>query len=225
MEIVKKSFRRLFITLLFIGALMTTLQVISGLSIQDIGSWYEQQPSTASEPDIVRKSPQVKTNLQPKEIPVKKVGDRNGTSILDTANWEERPTKTVTATGYTAGKESTGKTPQHPMYGVTYSGVKVTRNTFSTIAADPNVFPIGTILYIPDYGYGVVADTGSAIKGKTIDLYYKTVEDVYEEWGKKQVEVYVLKKGDGHLTEKTMKKLNNNKPMEVYRQLAYQEAT
>ena len=44
----------------------------------------------------------------------------------------------VTATGYTAGYESTGKKPGHPQYGITYSGVKVKRdrNTLSTIAAD-----------------------------------------------------------------------------------------
>ena len=74
----------------------------------------------------------------------------------------------VTATGYTAGYESTGKKPGHPQYGITYSGVKVKRdrNTLSTIAADPDVFPLGSILYIPGYGYGIVADIGSAIKGQ-----------------------------------------------------------
>lgn len=72
----------------------------------------------------------------------------------------------VIATGYTAGVESTGKRPGHPQYGITYSGVKVRRDQVSTIAADPRLFPIGTLLYIPGYGYGVVADTGSAIKGK-----------------------------------------------------------
>lgn len=47
-------------------------------------------------------------------------------------------TVTVVATGYTAGYESTGKRPNHPDYGITYSGVKVRRDkkTVSTIAAD-----------------------------------------------------------------------------------------
>src|SRR5690625_2153672 len=35
------------------------------------------------------------------------------------------PSKKVVATGYTAGVESTGKTADHPQYGITYSGVKV----------------------------------------------------------------------------------------------------
>lgn len=83
---------------------------------------------------------------------------------LDTSLYERTR---VTATGYTAGVESTGKTPGDPAYGITYSGLPVERNTYSTIAADPAVFPIGSILFVPGYGYGVVADTGSAIKGNT----------------------------------------------------------
>ena len=107
----------------------------------------------------------------------------------------------VIATGYSAGYESTGKTPDHPQYGITYSGLRVRRDLLSTIAADPNVFPLGTILWIPGYGYGIVADTGSAIKGNKIDLYFETVEDVYREWGKKKVNVYVIELGEGKVTE------------------------
>ena len=81
-------------------------------------------------------------------------------------DWSKYPKTTVIATGYTAGFESTGKNESHPEYGITYSGVKVKRDLYSTVAADLSVFPIGTILFIPEYGYGVVADKGGAIKGK-----------------------------------------------------------
>ncbi|WP_420794136.1 3D domain-containing protein [Paenibacillus qinlingensis] len=117
----------------------------------------------------------------------------------------------VTATGYSAGKESTGKTPDHPTYGITYSGIKVMRDdkALSTIAADTRVFPLGTVLFIPGYGYGVVADTGSAIKGKKIDLYFNTKDQVYKEWGKKTVKVFVVKKGNGKVTEVIWKQLKD----------------
>ncbi|MDQ0159498.1 3D domain-containing protein [Alkalibacillus salilacus] len=111
------------------------------------------------------------------------------------------PTRTVLATGYTAGYESTGKTKDHPQYGITYSGLQVQRGSLSTIAADLNHFPLGTVLYIPDYGYGIVMDIGGAIKGNKIDLYYEDVDDVYNNWGKKEVEVYVIEEGDGSVTE------------------------
>lgn len=117
----------------------------------------------------------------------------------------------VTATGYYAGHESTGKNPGHPEYGVTFSGMKVLRDvtSFSTIAADPAIFPIGTVLYIPGYGYGVVADTGGAIKGNRIDLYFETKNQVYKEWGKKTLNVFVVRKGNGKLNETVWNQLKN----------------
>lgn len=118
------------------------------------------------------------------------------------------PKVKVVATGYYAGVESTGKQPSHPLYGITYSGVKVKRDVFSTIAADPHVFPLGTVMYIPGYGYGVVADTGSAIKGHIIDLYFETIEDVFSQWGKKSVDVYIIERGNGRVTEEMLERLN-----------------
>lgn len=118
------------------------------------------------------------------------------------------PTVQVTATGYTAGVESTGKTIDHPEYGITYSGVQVRRDVYSTVAADLNLFPLGTVLYIPNYGYGVVSDKGSAIVGNKIDLYFDTVDDVYEQWGKKLITVYVIKYGSGRVTEKILNEYN-----------------
>ncbi|MFY0544745.1 3D domain-containing protein [Brevibacillus sp. H7] len=121
---------------------------------------------------------------------------------------EQYPKVRVVATGYTAGYESTGKDPSHPSYGITYSGVKVRRDEYSTIAADLRVFPLGTVLYIPGYGYGVVADKGGAIRGNKIDLYFHTKQDVFKQWGKKSLEVYVVHRGEGKVTEVMMNMLN-----------------
>lgn len=134
-------------------------------------------------------------------------------SDIDLSLFEKR---TVVATGYTAGYESTGKHPGHPQYGVTFSGVQVRRDLYSTIAADPTVFPLGTILYIPNYGYGIVADTGSAIKGNKIDLYYETVEDVFNLWGKRTVDVYVISYGEGYVTEAMLDHYNHQDAVQVY---------
>lgn len=130
-------------------------------------------------------------------------------SIEVLSMFAQYPKHKVIATGYTPGPESTGKNRSHPAYGITYSGVKVRRDTFSTIAADIKVFPLGTILYIPGYGYGIVSDTGSAIKGNKIDLFFDTVEDVFREWGKKTVDVYIIEMGEGKVDEQTLHELNN----------------
>jgi 3D (Asp-Asp-Asp) domain-containing protein len=139
-------------------------------------------------------------------------------ALEDAFDWSKYPKKTVIATGYTAGYESTGKNENHPEYGITYSGVKVKRDLYSTVAADLSVFPIGTILFIPGYGLGVVADKGGAIKGNKVDLYYETVEDVYNKWGKKEIEVYIIEQGNGKLTETELQALNEDKSMQVFRQ-------
>ncbi|OMF10777.1 hypothetical protein BK127_26630 [Paenibacillus sp. FSL H7-0331] len=154
----------------------------------------------------VKDSGPVKAKPEPAEIQTSEINysRTNNYSKLPNLNQDlSKYTATeVIATGYFAGKESTGKNPGHPEYGVTFSGLKVQRNknSLSTIAADPTVFPIGSVLYIPGYGYGVVADTGSAIKGNRIDLYFETKDQVYKEWGKKTLHVFVVKKGEGKIT-------------------------
>jgi len=52
--------------------------------------------------------------------------------------------------------------------GVTSSGAMARPGT---IAADTSIYPYGTIMHIPGYGYARVEDTGGAIKGQHIDLY------------------------------------------------------
>lgn len=128
------------------------------------------------------------------------------------------PVHTVVATGYTAGIESTGKQPGDVGYGITYAGVDVRRDVYSTIAADLNTYPLGTILYVPGYGYGVVTDIGSAIQGNKIDLYYETVDDVYNEWGKQTIDVYVVRVGNGTITEEEIMRLNEEEPIHVSQQ-------
>jgi len=96
----------------------------------------------------------------------------------------------VEATGYTAGYESTGKRPGDPGYGITATGAKAQRGV---VAVDPKVIPYGTQMYIPGYGYGVALDTGSAIKGNRIDLFFDTVEEA-NNWGRKWVTIQLLGK-------------------------------
>ncbi|MFC4023706.1 3D domain-containing protein [Oceanobacillus longus] len=156
------------------------------------------------------------SNVKQKYISSDEIEDPK--TIEEVIDFDQYPVATVLATGYTAGIESTGKTPDHPEYGITFSGVKVKRDLYSTIAADLDIYPLGTILYIPDYGYGVVADKGSAIKGNKIDLFYHSVEDVFSEWGKKEIEVYIVEMGNGKLNEEQLIQLNEEETMQVFRQ-------
>ena len=52
--------------------------------------------------------------------------------------------------------------------GITASGAPVTAGL--TVAADQNIFPFGTILYIEGIGVRVVQDRGADIQGKHLDV-------------------------------------------------------
>ncbi|MBE9912568.1 hypothetical protein G8C92_00765 [Paenibacillus donghaensis] len=186
--------------------------------IVDINKEKAGRLAMKSKKDFLPQYPMALPALVKPETKVNQPGKKQGT-VAVTAPRQNQIIHTVKvmATGYTAGYESTGKRPSHPQYGITYSGVKVRRdkNTISTIAADPRVFPMGTILYIPDYGYAVVADVGSAIKGRKIDLYFVTTKQVYKEWGKKEVEVQVIRRGNGKCSEKMLDTLG--KAIQTYK--------
>ena len=98
------------------------------------------------------------------------------------------------ATSYTASFEDTGKHPDHPAFGITYTGMRVREGM---IAVDPRVIPLGTKVYVevpgpaPDYGFAIASDIGSAIKGNLIDLYFDSAERV-RQWGRRKVVVYIL---------------------------------
>lgn len=186
---------------LFIAALLTTIHVFTNLTFSHFKSTDSGLKHTA---------------IQKKIIPGITIATHTlMAEKLDTSQFES---KTVVATGYTAGIESTGKVPGDLAYGITFSGLPVQRDVYSTVAADPSVFPIGTVLFVPGYGYGVVADTGSAIKGNRIDLYYETVEAVYDEWGKQEVDVYIIKEGDGTLTQEQFNELNKQNSIHGFRE-------
>jgi uncharacterized protein YabE (DUF348 family)/3D (Asp-Asp-Asp) domain-containing protein len=99
-----------------------------------------------------------------------------------------RRSMTMVATAYDPGPASTGKSPGHPAYGITASGM---RAGYGVVAVDPRVIPLGTRLYIPGYGNAVAGDTGGAIKGNRIDLGYATYGEAIR-YGRQTVTVYVL---------------------------------
>ena len=92
-------------------------------------------------------------------------------------------------TYYTAGPESTGKTPDHPAYGITRSGAVVEEGR--TIAADWSVLEPGTKVYIDGIGERIVEDTGGAIVDKCIDVYVEDVE-IARQLGRHKADVWIV---------------------------------
>lgn len=76
--------------------------------------------------------------------------------------------------------------------GKTATGINLRANpNVKIIAVDPRVIPLGTKVYVEGYGYAVAADTGSAIKGNKIDVFFATKSEAYR-WGRKKVKIKIL---------------------------------
>ena len=72
------------------------------------------------------------------------------------------------------------------------------------IAADTRVFPMGTIFFIPGYGWGRVEDTGGDIKGYHIDLYFEGHRTA-QEWGVRIKDVKVWRPpGSGQVKKRIL---------------------
>lgn len=81
-------------------------------------------------------------------------------------------TLTVTATGYAIrGRTATGAP-----------------TGWGIVAVDPSMIPLGTRMTIPGYGSGVAADTGSAVQGATIDLWFPSLAQA-RAWGRRTVTI------------------------------------
>ncbi len=105
----------------------------------------------------------------------KRAASMSGSPTQPVATAESGPrTITVTATGYT-------------LRGSTSTGIQTGAGV---VAVDPSVIPLGTRLTIPGYGTGVAADTGGALHGNMIDLWFPTMQQA-RAWGRRTVTVTI----------------------------------
>jgi 3D (Asp-Asp-Asp) domain-containing protein/peptidoglycan hydrolase CwlO-like protein len=83
------------------------------------------------------------------------------------------------------GREITVSATGYALHGNTASGLPV---GWGVVAVDPSVIPLGTHMTIPGYGEAVAADTGGAIVGATIDLWFPSVAQA-DAWGRRTVTI------------------------------------
>lgn len=129
--------------------------------------------------------------------PVSNIIEKGTKDVILTSrgNTSYRKAITMSATAYDLSFESCGKNPGDKWYGITASGTKARPGV---VAVDPKVIPLGTKLYVEsldgtkDYGFAIAEDTGGAIKGNKIDLFFESSTDVYK-FGRRKVKVYIIK--------------------------------
>lgn len=98
-------------------------------------------------------------------------------------------------TAYTVDLRSTGKMPTAPDYGITASGTKA--NVRRTVAVDPAVIPLGSILYIDGLGWRVAEDTGGGVRGKHIDVLLGDERTAIQFGVKRHIRIYLALSGRG----------------------------
>ena len=110
-------------------------------------------------------------------------------------------------TAYDLSYQSCQKTPEHPAYGITASGVSLkdhTRESAMAIAVDPSQIPLGykVLIVFEDSsrakysGVYTAVDTGGAINGNRIDIFFgdekENVSDEALNFGRSMAKVKVL---------------------------------
>jgi 3D (Asp-Asp-Asp) domain-containing protein/peptidoglycan hydrolase CwlO-like protein len=84
-----------------------------------------------------------------------------------------------------SGSKVTVSSTGYCLRGTTATGIPV---GWGVIAVDPSFIPLGTRMFVPGYGEGVAADTGSAVKGAVIDLWFPTCAEALQ-WGWRTVTI------------------------------------
>jgi peptidoglycan DL-endopeptidase CwlO len=84
-----------------------------------------------------------------------------------------------------SGSKVTVSSTGYCLQGTTATGIPV---GWGVVAVDPAFIPLGTRMFVPGYGEGVAADTGSAVKGAMIDLWFPTCAQALA-WGRRTITI------------------------------------
>jgi 3D (Asp-Asp-Asp) domain-containing protein len=96
------------------------------------------------------------------------------------------PAPAYTAAPIVAGQRTlTVVASGYALPGSTATGVP---SGWGVVAVDPSVIPLGTRMTIPGYGSGVASDTGPAVRGAAIDLWFSTEAQALA-WGRRTVTI------------------------------------
>jgi 3D (Asp-Asp-Asp) domain-containing protein/peptidoglycan hydrolase CwlO-like protein len=82
-----------------------------------------------------------------------------------------------------SGSKVTVSSTGYCLKGTTATGIPV---GWGIVAVDPAFIPLGTRMFVPGYGEGVAADTGSAVRGAMIDVWFPKCTQA-EGWGRRTV--------------------------------------
>nr|HAB8001744.1 DUF348 domain-containing protein [Listeria monocytogenes] len=111
--------------------------------------------------------------------PVSNVSTSSATSSSSSSTPSGGKTYKMESTAYSGG-------------GTTAYGINLSANPgLKVIAVDPRIIPLGSKVWVEGYGEAIAGDTGGAIKGNIVDVYFPNESQCYS-WGRRMVTVKVL---------------------------------
>ena len=78
---------------------------------------------------------------------------------------------------------------ENRFHGITFTGVPA--QAYHTVAVDPDVVPLGSMIYIEGLGWWKAEDTGNMIKGKRLDICVSSREEAMR-WGVRKREIWYM---------------------------------
>ncbi|WP_099224445.1 G5 and 3D domain-containing protein [Listeria costaricensis] len=135
-------------------------------------------------------------NVSDKQDKVVARGTKEAVQTVAATSSSNASTQTVSHSDSSAapsgGKTFTMESTAYSGGGTTATGINLSANPgIKVVAVDPSVIPLGSKVWVEGYGVAVAGDTGGAIKGNIIDVYFDDAGSCYS-WGRKTVTVKVL---------------------------------
>jgi len=167
--------------------MLGSILITSLIGVLTIGGWEDSNSSQSPKP-ISKQDKRTVTE------DVLKLIDEDKVKRFDVIEKQQEQKKKVKyrifeVTAYTAGYESTGKTPDHPNYGETASGTYVKEGR--TIAC-PKSMEFGTKIRIPYFNKTFTCeDRGSAITQGKLDVYMKDLDQALN-FGRRNLKIKIL---------------------------------
>lgn len=149
---------------------------------------YNDKTTTPYVPNLTTFEPQIEEESS--ELVVEETTKNEPFEEFEEEEFEEEEFEEFEATAYCACPKCCGKWAD----GITASGTKATAKR--TIAVDSNIIPLGSKVEIEGIGTYIAEDTGSAIKGKIIDIYFDTHEEALK-FGRQKVNVRIIPSTNG----------------------------
>ncbi|MEY9978959.1 3D domain-containing protein, partial [Lysinibacillus sp. RC79] len=121
----------------------------------------------------------------------------NAPSTSNSASKDHTPAANAPSTSNSASKEITVEASAYTAScegcsGITATGINLKTNpNAKVISVDPAIIPLGSKVYVEGYGEAIAGDTGGAIKGNRIDVFFPSQQDAIN-FGVKRLKVTIL---------------------------------